>query len=302
MAVDFQGRRLDADSAARLIRRDVERDSRKGEDLYDELLAGAPVAKPQGAPAAPPAPALSRRGIDSIKPLLVIVAIVSECVSSWYTFSWYKDNQPALLAAVLAGVLGVCEALLPELSIFLFKKGKTAILGSVIVMALAVIATSFSMGATIGGMYNARSKVLATANKDTARILASARRSDLLGEQRVRALSAIQGYTQDEALYAAKVVELMAGNQVASGMEAKRDRARAARVKAEADLRRIEEEILASGDGEEISAVIRDDFYSFLAQRAPGLSPEAVEFIMIAFPAIFNEIVAPAMLTIAMFL
>ena len=300
MGVDFEGRRLDADSAARLIRRDVARDSHQEEGLF---LPDSAFDAPEAVAAPAPAPALSRsRTIDSIKPLLVIVAIVSEFVSSWYTFSWYRNNQPVALAAILAAVLGVCEALLPELSILLFKKGRAAILGSAIVMALAVIATTFSMGATIGGMYNARSKTLATANKDTAAALSYAAKSKILLGQRDRAVAAVQGYSQDELLYAAKVVELVANNENASGMEAKRDRARAARAKAEADLRRTEGELLALGANEESSVIIRDDFYSFLAQRAPGASPEAVEFIMIAFPAIFNEIVAPAMLTIAMFL
>lgn len=163
------------------------------------------------------------------------------------------------------------------------------------------MATSFSTGATIGGLYDSRSKVLATKNVDRAAAIASTAELRDLSERRARAIDSLQSYKKDEALYSAKVVELVSNNEIATTMETKRDRARAAITRTEVELGRIESAINSLRYSETGSITIRIDFYSFLAGRV-GLSADSVEFIMISFPAVFNEIVAPAMLTMVLFL
>lgn len=285
-------KRLDEAEVARLIKKDImDEEPSEVDRIFEEIASKeAPQALPQ------------HKAIPAIKIIALVVAIVSELVSSWYTFSWYKANQPVPLALTLAFILGICEAMLPELSIFMFrKKGFSYKLGALIIAILAFMATSFSTGATIGGLYDSRSKALAT--KDTNRGAAMASASELsdLSDRRSRAIESLSSYKRDEELYSRKVIELISNNEVAATMEAKRDRARASIAKAELELGRIESAINSLRYSENGSIVIRTDFYSFLAGRV-GLSADSVEFIMISFPAVFNEIVAPAMLTMVLFL
>lgn len=285
-------KRLDEAEVARLIKKDIMDEEPSEVDRIFEEIASKEI--PQALP--------QHKAIPAIKIIALIVAIVSELVSSWYTFSWYKVNQPVPLALTLACILGVCEAMLPELAIFMFrKKGVSYKFGSFVIAILAFMATSFSTGATIGGLYDSRSKVLATKNVDRAAAIASTAELRDLSERRARAIDSLQSYKKDEALYSAKVVELVSNNEIATTMETKRDRARAAITRTEVELGRIESAINSLRYSETGSITIRIDFYSFLAGRV-GLSADSVEFIMISFPAVFNEIVAPAMLTMVLFL
>ncbi len=286
-------KRLDQAEVARLIKKDIMDEEPSEVDRIFEEIASKEI--PQALP--------QHKAIPAIEIIALIVAIVSELVSSWYTFSWYKANQPVPLALTLAFILGICEAMLPELSIFMLrKKGFSHKLGALIIAILAFMATSFSTGATIGGLYDSRSKALATRDTNRGAAMASASELSDLSDRRSRAIESLSSY-RDEELYSRKVIELISNNEVAATMEAKRDRARASIAKAELELGRIESAINSLRYSETGSITIRSDFYSFLAGRV-GLSAELCRVYNHLVPGNSSIIFVArgAMLTMVLFL
>lgn len=284
-------RRLDKDAVSRLIKADVMGD--KPSPALEPLFSDDPP------------PADGKKAIDPmpvIKTVAFVVSVVSALTSMWYTFSWYRASQPAFLSLILAAVIGSCQVLLPELAIFFFRKRRlSSILSGVLIAILALIATGFSMGATVGGLYDARSAKLSSVTRDKAAISSVASSLAAAEERKARALSAMAAFDSDAELYSGQVASLLLEGKAVYQMELRRD---AARKGSAAEAKKIEladQEISALKKNDLASVVIRDDFYSWIAGRAKA-TPEGVEFLMTIFPAVFNEVVAPAMLAIVLFL
>jgi hypothetical protein len=242
-------------------------------------------------------------GLTLIKAICIAVIILSAATSGYFLYSWSISSRGILLSLAIAISITACQILLPELAIMMaIKKKWSAFVGAFILSIITIIATGFSMGATIGGIYDSRSVTLKTASSKTA--LASASlltqlKSDQ--DKKARLENQLSWVQKEAADYSNEASRLMLEGLPFTAMEGKRD---AARKKVDALISSIYQldSFIAEYKGNSLtSVVVRDDFYSWTA-KILKIRPESVEFIMSAFPAIFNEIVAPTMLAVVLFL
>jgi hypothetical protein len=116
----------------------------------------------------------------------------------------------------------------------------------------------------------------------------------------VRTRASIKKYENDEIMYQA-VVDSQSDPMSRPAQDAikKRDAARNLLTVANQKLEKADKRIVVLSGTEEVQAAKRDNFYLFLAGRL-GSTEDKIEFSLSAFPAIFFDVLAPAMLYVAM--
>lgn len=243
----------------------------------------------------------------AIKPIALGISLCASGMSIYYSFKWFESKMPVLLAMVMSITIVTCLTLLPDVAILFFRRKKiSSILGGIFLLIIAVTSAMFSMSSTIGGLYDARStslKEVKTEDVKTAQVKAESSR---LEAARDRTLESLARYRKDEEslqkqydTWASRAAEgeATSNNAIITQLNATR-----ARIdNAEKELSDIEARISELEATEFSAVVVRDDFYTWISARFSS-SEETVEFIFSAFPAIFIDIIAPAMLAIVLFL
>jgi hypothetical protein len=240
-------------------------------------------------------------GLLVIKIICLCVMMLAAVTSGYFIYSWSVASRGVLLSLAIATTMTSCQILLPELAIMLIMKKKAIpFLAAILVMGIALVATAFSMGATTGGIYDSRSHSLQSGTGD-----ANASSIQIQLQSAREKKSTIQNqllWAQKEAAdYSNRISILLEAGESTFDLERKRDKARESITKLSTELDGINKEVANLTADNRSTVVIRDDFYSWSA-RILNMKPENVEFVMSAFPAIFNEIVAPTMLALIMFL
>jgi hypothetical protein len=235
-----------------------------------------------------------------VRGVALCLSLTSSIASIYYSFMWFYDKQPIPLAAITSIVIVACLTLGPELAILLIKRGQWNIIGALAVLAITAACAVFSMSSTIGGLYNARSEKLSIGTLSMARqsgVLAELRS---LEEEQARTRASIKKYENDETMYQA-VIDAQGDPMSRPAQDAirKRDAARNLLTIANQKLERADKRIVALSGEEAVQASKRDNFYLFLAGRL-GSTEDVIEFSLSAFPAIFFDVLAPAMLYVAM--
>jgi hypothetical protein len=236
--------------------------------------------------------------------------------SVYFSYLWFIASQPRFIASIMAVTIVATLTTAPELSITLARN--KSYIGAFIVMAIALVAMLFSMSSTVGGIYNARS---ASIKADTrlvpeemgsqADALAARAEIDLLNERIKRLSTALETDQQSVTSYQGSIDKALADGTDPSARSVQLfvsnrnyaiNRANAARKEISETEERIAVLIPLAASGSVQRAAEekaeRKDFNLWLGERF-GVSQDQMEFIMAVFPAIFIDVVAPAMLAVA---
>lgn len=243
--------------------------------------------------------------VKAIRIFSSLVALAAVAVSIYYSYQWFIGRQPVVLAMVMAAIIVSCSTLFPNVAILFAKRGGPSVAGAIFIFAMALVCAFFSMGTTVGGLYDARSRVIASFSEDASIAKKYAVDSALLEGKRSRANEAAARLRKDEAGYQVNVERVLAMETVDEralrSFETRRDAARKGADAKERELAAIEAEIRSLQSSSAAAVIVRDDFFSWIAKRLSS-TPDTVEFLMSAFPAVFIDILAPIMLAIVLFL
>lgn len=299
-------------SAAASIARELEVEER----LYEE----EPAPEATSIPTTPVSGWLPSVGaVDSVKLwafriIAVFSSLACSLTSMYFSNLWFRDSQPEFIAAVMSATIVSTLTIAPELAILLVRKRH--IITAVIVMFIWIIATTFSMSSTIGGIYNARTKTLkeeVLIGKDEYSSQAAGRSADLqvrvLQDRISRLSTSLEADRKQVATYSAQIDAALARGDSPTQksmaiLVANRNVALVRIGSGEKSIQEAEAEIIKisvvvsnyeAGSGDILQ---KRDFNTFLGERL-GASPPAIEFALAVFPAIFIDIIAPAMLVVA---
>jgi len=287
-------------------------------DAYNEpwIPKEMDIADPVVQPVAP-SPILARNVKAVILRAISSATSLSCAITSvYFSYLWFIASQPRFIASIMSVTIVATLTTAPELSITLARKRSFA--GAFIVMAIALVAMLFSMSSTVGGIYNARTESIRTVSEITGEassLLAgyeSARSEiDLLNERIKRLSTALETDQQSVASYQGSIDKALADGTDPSARSVQLfvsnrnyaiNRANAARAEIKAAEERIAVLIPVAASGSIQRATEekaeRKDFNLWLGERF-GVSQDQMEFIMAVFPAIFIDVVAPAMLAVA---
>ncbi len=244
-----------------------------------------------------------------LRSIALFTSMSCAITSVYFSNIWFRDSQPGIIAIIMSLSVVATLTVAPELAVSLARKRK--FVTAVAIVLISLVATAFSMSSTIGGIYNARTIRIAESEIESAvdtDSMAAGAEVDLLKEK-INRLSrsmetdqgAVSSYQQaiDKALEngadpASKEIQLLVANR--NGAVARVKSGEAAISGAEGRMA----ELLGSSARfeQEASKNVRLDFASWLGGRF-GLNPDQMEFILAAFPAIFIDLIAPAMLVVA---
>jgi len=231
--------------------------------------------------------------------------------SVYFSNIWFSASQPKVIAAIMSLTVVATLTAAPELASSLARKKNYFI--AVAVIFIWVIATVFSMSSTIGGIYNARTVAISASEQVTASGtagLAAAMEIENLESRIERLRATIETDQGAAASYQATIDNALGAGEdplskKMSTLVANRTNAIKRVSATEAEISAAEKRIndlvpLAAAYRIEESAVAagRADFASWLGGRF-GVGPEQMEFILAAFPAVFIDLIAPAMMVVA---
>jgi len=235
--------------------------------------------------------------------------------SVYFSNKWFIDSQPRFIAGIMSLTVVATLTVAPELSVSLARKKNY--ITAVVVALISVIATLFSMSSTIGGIYNARTSAIKLASEEAktvgseemASLSSAAAEIEVLKERVARLSRSLESDQTSLASYQGAIDKLLLEGEepeskkmatlVANryGILRRISMAEAGISSAE---KRINDLLPAKSRGDYIrsSTVERLDFASWLGDRL-GLSADQMEFVLAAFPAVFIDLIAPAMLVVA---
>jgi hypothetical protein len=234
----------------------------------------------------------------------VAISFVATAMSVYYSYAWFAQSLPFIGASSMAFIMVACISLAPQFVIMLFsKKTASAIIAAIIISLVAIPAATFSMGTTVGGLYNKRSRtisesMLAKEHGDAAKAM-----RDRIDSKIERIKGDIASAKEEESIYWERYTALSnaaLGSRAESLLKDRLDSARGRVETKEAELASVLQEKEES-QANEVIKVVRDDFYTWIAARF-NLPVDDAEFALLSFPAIFIDIVAPTMLAVALFL
>jgi hypothetical protein len=263
-------------------------------------------------------PPLLARDFKAVILRTISAATATSCAitSVYFSYLWFIASQPRFIASIMSVTIVATLTTAPELSITLARKKSFA--GAFIVMAIALVAMLFSMSSTVGGIYNARTesvRVEAVASRGEEHLLAESSGADatiaLLQERIQRLSTALETDQQSVASYQGSIDRALAEGVDPSARSVQLfvsnrnyaiNRANVARQTIQEAEERIAVllPVAASGSVQRAAEAKaeRKDFNLWLGERF-GVSQDQMEFIMAVFPAIFIDVVAPAMLAVA---
>ena len=269
------------------------------------------ISTPDPAPPVPAAPHRMDIRATLLKTISSLTSASCAITSVYFSYLWFIASQPRFIAGIMSVTIVATLTTAPELAITLARK--KGYFGAVIVMAIAMVAMLFSMSSTIGGIYNARTDALRTevSGRDLAgesERLAAQSEITMLADRIKRtqvSLESDQGAVEsyhnqisaaldDGAEPDSRRVALLVSNRnyAINRVNASKDEIRNAEDRIGVLLQGASERVVAS------SVEQRKDFNLWLGERF-GISQDQMEFVMAAFPAVFIDVVAPAMLAVA---
>jgi len=280
-------------------------------EAYDRLVATIQKRKDAGEEEEHTALASARRW--ALRVVAIFTSLSCAVTSVYFSNIWFAASQPRFIAAIMALTVVATLTVAPELSVALARKRRY--LTALVVMAISVVATVFSMSSTVGGIYNARSTALVVSrevpgvDKLDGGLAAKTEINNLAVriERLKKVLEADQGTASsyqaaiDDALRAggdplSKSMATLVANRSAAVR-----RVSVTEVEISAAEKRINDLVpLASAYAarESEHPPEREDFALWLGQRF-GLSADQMEFLLAVFPAVFIDVIAPAMLVVA---
>lgn len=287
-------------------------------DAFMPLPESKPEVKPLHSPArVEPAPVLAKVETDHIQRIILrVVAVFASAAcaitSIYFSNRWFAASQPGFIAFIMSITIVATLTVAPEMALMLWKRRHRIM--ALVVGAIALVAMLFSMSSTVGGIYNATSEVIAvlegTAEEQAAEAgssIAQAKIAMLDGqkERLVEAISYDRGVASEyqdqinQALSLGENPETRKNIVLASNRNAALARVRDAETKLEEIDARIA--VLLP---DTIIAIAADDrpqvrdFNAWLGGQF-GITAERTEFLLAIFPAIFIDVIAPAMLAVA---
>lgn len=274
----------------------------KAEDVGRAPIQAAP-------PVPPPLPAKKKQSFAEIEVVIlrvvaIIVSTFSTGMSVYFSFAWFSDRMHSIGAMIMAIIIVSCITLAPQFIIILLKKKR--IMPSVAAVLIALIAIPsglFSMGTTIGGIYNQRSKTISERAVSTLAADTALAQIKVHQDKVARAEAVIENATAAERDYLQRYSDLkdfQLGGRTETLLLDRLDLERSKIIEAEyeiaTNLAKIEEL-----NAQKKPIAVRDDFYTWIAART-GWTVDNTELILAAFPAVFIDVVAPTMLAVALFL
>ena len=237
--------------------------------------------------------------VTTLKVISFVISMVATVMSVYYSFDWFRLSLGFFGAIAMSLIIVSCISLSPQFIIVLLKK-KTgpAIAAAIIIALMDIPATMFSMGTTVGGLYNKRSRTIAESSVGSSKVesLALARESAKAKIERLKA--DIENAKKEEESYTAKYLEATVGGRTEGLLGPRIENVRKRIASKEVELDKAIAELDGLRDG---PTVERDDFYTWIAERF-GRSVGSVELVLLSFPAVFIDVIAPTMLAVALFL
>ena len=222
-------------------------------------------------------------------------------MSWYYSFEWFRDKLPGAWRFMLPIIIVGCSVMLPQVAlVFLNKKGVKFKGASILVLAVGVLASGFSMLSTIAGIYNANSEAI---NRKSVALVSAQDDKDARAEL-VRIDSEIERLNAEIDSTQAKVDGIAVANTLKGDSQAlmrRLNNAKKSKQDYEAKRSAAQTRIDAARASGNTSATVREDFNAFLGRRF-NVEPGAVEFVMAAAPALLLDIVAPILSAVALFL
>lgn len=261
------------------------------------------------------------RGIvaKSRRVVLICVAILASvscaAASVYFSNKALVESQPPIIAMIMALTIVATLTVSPELSVSLKKRKKY--ITSLVVSAIALVATVFSMSQTVQGIYSSTTarieeghkRVQETSTRESEDRAAVAQVA-LLQDRKARLEKSLAADESTRDEYQRQISERIASGEEPNSkavalLVANRNSAQYRINKATSDISSLEEELMgllpksvvgeAAIDREDSE---RDDFFSWVGGIL-HIDPETIEFALAVFPAIFIDIIAPAMLVVA---
>ena len=252
----------------------------------------------------------------TLRVISIFASLSCAATSVYFSNRWFIASQPPFIAAIMAVTIVATLTVAPELAISLARKRRY--LTALVITAISVVATVFSMSSTVGGIYDLRSEELvrqASEDGDGAGVRAEldSARAELsllegtIERHRVSVASEkaqVDSYqkaidallTEGEDPNSVKMRTLVANR---SNAIVRARNAESALSKAESEYRAVlPRASLGALDASIEASAEREDFNLWLGKRF-GLSQDTMEFIMAALPAVFIDVIAPAMLVVA---
>ena len=237
--------------------------------------------------------------VTTLRVISLVISMVATVMSVYYSFDWFSLSLGFFGAIAMSLIIVSCISLSPQFIIVLLKK-KTgpAIAAALIIALMDIPATIFSMGTTVGGLYNKRSRTIAESSVGSSK-MESLRLARESAKSKIERLKAdIENAKKEEGSYTAKYLEATVGGRTEGLLGPRIESVRKRIVSKEVELDRAIAELDGLRDG---PTVERDDFYTWIAERL-GRSVDSVELVLLSFPAVFIDVIAPTMLAVALFL
>ena len=246
-----------------------------------------------------------------LRSIALFTSMSCAITSVYFSNIWFRDSQPGIIAIVMSLSVVLTLTVAPEFAISLARKGKW--ITAVAIVLISMVATAFSMSSTIGGIYNARSAAISRDGMERAGLVqddsrAAAAEVDLLKAKIIRLSRSMETDQGAVSSYQANIDRALSDGKDPGGKEmqllvANRNAA-VTRVRAGeqsiGDAERRIAGLLEKSVGLDagMDKVVRLDFSAWLGARL-GLTADQMEFVLAAFPAVFIDLIAPAMLVVA---
>jgi len=280
-------------------------------DVRAAMRAAMDAAERRKAPEQKPTEP-KKQPFDIRSMILRIVALFTSAscavASVYFSNIWFLASQPPAMAAIMSITVVATLTTSPEMATMLARKKQYVSAASVI--AISLVAMTFSMSSTIGGIYNARTASMdRDAASDSRSVdddnMAAQAKADIIKASIQRlstSMATDQGAVSSYQLQIDKALEAgeSSTGRVVATLVANRNAAQARVKQGEQRLSELEGDLL--GLAEQVvksrGIVERKDFAAWLGERF-GLSADQMEFALAAFPAVFIDVIAPVMLVVA---
>lgn len=243
---------------------------------------------------------------NSIRISASIISLAASYMSMYYTYSWFHARLRPIQAMCMTIIIVGAILVIPQMiKVVIEKRSMKRYSYALMLSIILLVSGLFSMSTTIGTLYNNQStlSIESISNIQKKEAINSGIESRAARRKRYEATS--ERASRDEERYTARIDILLSGGTVSSPemstLVSNRNKAQAARKEAEAEIDKlIIQEETYSIEASNISSE-RPDFITWIAGRF-RLNRDNAELIMNAIPAIFVDVLAPAMLMVALFL
>lgn len=237
--------------------------------------------------------------VKTLKAVSFVISLVAIVMSVYYTFDWFILSLGIFGSLAMSLIIVSYTSLAPQFVIVLLKKKSiAAISAALIISVMDVPAVVFSMGTTVGGLYNKRSRTIAESSVGKAKLEVLIASRGRVTDRIERLKADIESAKKEEESYTAKYLEATVGGRTEGLLGARIEAARKRVASKEENLEKAIAELEGLREG---PTTQRDDFYTWIAARL-GRDVDSVELVLLSFPAVFIDVIAPTMLAVALFL